>query len=197
MFLFKVNRKEEIQQSIRIHVSCIVRFSIIITLTLQLRFLTHVGAPLQEIKTYYDLFPVDKGQPKMVDFAKKKIPGFDLLMGFGYYESNPKEHIKPSSKIILKVMENINFNVYNCVTINIINCRLKKMRNFTVVLVHTTVLLDCVLQVLQIQEPNELEQHVNHANIGKYLSRAHRLNKRFCVALSFCIVNINGSRPSC
>ena len=40
---------------------------------------------MYEVSTYFNTFLV-QGNPRLVDFARKMVPGFDLSKGFGYYQ---------------------------------------------------------------------------------------------------------------
>ena len=77
----------------------------ILLMILNIHFIPYVGAPLYPIDTYSALYVVNE-QHLIVDFAEKKIPGFNLLMGFGYFEltsDNDKRKLKFTSKIIIMV----------------------------------------------------------------------------------------------
>ena len=66
-----------------------------------------LDAPLQLLDAYFDLYKVEE-KTNMLTFARSKIPGFDLIWGFGYYEckitaqeSDYGLKIEPHNKFVL------------------------------------------------------------------------------------------------
>lgn len=97
----------------------------------------------------------------MVKYAKSKVPGFDPLLGYGYYELRPdedhKNRLKLSTKIILMVRTKSNFKVKIFNNVNILYRM--SMAHFMLGQVLTTMLVITVMAEVA-------ENHISYITNG-------------------------------